>query len=370
MKRFFLFLYRLAFWISLAGYLLCAASSYLPSSICFFSDALALAFPFALAVLLAFLVLAMLSHRKRVWLIAIVMLTGFRNIQHTIAFHPFASQEQAADSSTLKVLTWNVFYFLNDHEIKNDTVGNPRRDMIQLIAKSNADVLCFQEYLSIDGSRFMVSMNHILDSMGYMHRVYSQDLINNHWAGGISRHGTMLFSRLPVTDSGRVALGSEHAVYADVLFQGKKLRVYTAHLSSLGLYTDTASTNAANENVYRLTYERKGSVARKIKKTALQHEKEALILDSAFRHTNGPLIFCADMNSVPASYTYCTVRGRLQDAFLAKGFGLGQTYYGISPTLRIDVCFADPRLQVTGCRVNYTHLSDHFAVISSFRWKE
>jgi endonuclease/exonuclease/phosphatase family metal-dependent hydrolase len=370
MKRFFLFLFRLAFWISLPGYLLCAASSYLPSSFCFFSDALALAFPFALAVLLLLLLISLFIQRNRSLLAFIILLAGFRNIKNTIAFHPFASQQQATDSSSIKVLTWNVFYFLNDHEIKNDTPGSSRRQMISLISNANADVLCFQEYLSINGSRFMVSMNHILDSMGYKYRVYSKDMENHHWAGGISQHGTILFSRLPFTDSGRIQIHGEHAVYADVFLQHKKLRIYTAHLVSLGLYTDTANTAAAQENVYKLTYQRKGSILRKIKNTALQHETEAKILDSTFNSSTIPLIFCADMNAVPASYTYSRVRGRLQDAFLEKGFGLGQTYYGISPTLRIDVCFADQRLQVTGCYVNPTHLSDHFPVISTFRWKE
>jgi endonuclease/exonuclease/phosphatase family metal-dependent hydrolase len=308
--------------------------------------------------------------RKRWLLVTVVLLAGFNNIKNTIAFHPFAQQQEATDSASIRVLTWNVFFFCNDHEIKNDTPGSPRRNMIQLISKANADVLCFQEYLSINRSPFMVSINHILDSMGYKYHVYSKDLESAHWAGGIAQHGTILFSRLPIVDSGRFKLGSEHAVYADVLLQHKKLRVYAAHLSSLGLYMDTANTTAASENVYELTYQRKGSIARKIKKTALMHEQEAQLLDSTFNSSPNPLIFCADMNAVPASYTYNKVRGHLQDAFLQKGFGLGQTYYGLSPTLRIDVCFASKRLKVTGCYVNPVHLSDHFPLISTFRWKE
>lgn len=368
MKRFVLFLYRLILWVSLPGYLLCALSSYLSPSTCFFTDALALAYPFALAALLFFLLFSLFRRRKTALLIALVILAGYRNIGNTIAFHPFASQ-RTADSSAIKVLTWNVFFFLNMHAESQDTAGSPLRKMVDLIAKENADVLCFQEYLTINGSPHMISMDGILDSLGYKHKVYSGDKVNKHWAGGISNHGTILFSRLPLIDSGQLYLGNEHAVWAELLFKGKPLRVYTAHLFSLGLYADTAKQHS-KENVYQITYERKGSVARKIKHVALTHEKEAKILDSAFRRSHVPVIFCADMNSVPASYTYLKVRGDMKDAYLSKGFGLGQTYYGISPTLRIDVCFADKRLKTSSCVVKREHLSDHFPIVSTFEWRE
>lgn len=368
MKRFALFFYRLILWISLPGYLLCASSSYLPPTTCFFTDALALAYPFALAVLLMLLFISLFRRQKVAILLLVVILAGYRNLGNTIAFHPFTSQ-QKSDSSTIKVLTWNVFFFLNDHSKKHDTAGNPLRQMVDLIAKEDADVLCFQEYHTINGSPHMLSIDGIMDSLGYKYKIFSGDLENKHWSGGIALHGTMLFSRLPVSDSGRIYMGHEHAIWLDVLFRGKPLRVYTAHLSSLGLYADTAN-QSSKENVYQITYERKGSVARKIKHIAVQHESEAIILDSAFRRCDKPIIFCADMNSVPASYTYCKIRGDMQDAYLRKGFGLGQTYHGLSPTLRIDVCFADKRLQVSGCTVKRVHLSDHYPVTSSFRWSE
>lgn len=368
MKRFALFFYRLMLWISLPGYLLCASSSYLAPTKCFFTDALALAYPFALAALFLFLFISLLRKQRVAFLIVLVILAGYRNLSATIALRPFASQE-ATDSSSIKVLTWNVFFFLNLHAHEHDTAGNPLRKMVDLIARENADVLCFQEYLSINGSRHMLSMDGIMDSLGYKYKIYSGDQVNKYWGGGISHHGTMLFSRIPVSDSGRIFMGHEHAIWLDVALKGKPLRVCTAHLSSLGLYADTTE-KSSSENVYKITYERKGSVARKIKHIAVQHEKEAVILDSAFRRSSKPVIFCADMNSVPASYTYHKIRGEMQDAYLEKGFGLGNTYYGLSPTLRIDVCFADKRLLAGSCIVKREHLSDHYPLISSFRWKE
>ena len=59
----------------------------------------------------------------------------------------------------------------------------------------------------------------------------------------------------------------------------------------------------------------------------------------------------------------------MQDAFLEKGFGFGGTFYKILPTLRIDYCFADKRLQVVQCKVETQKLSDHYPVITDFQWR-
>lgn len=348
-------------------YILCALSSYLSPSLCFFTDALALGFPFVLLALLIVLATSLFFNKRIAKISLLVLLTGFVNIKNSIAFHPFAASEPEKSDSSLKVLTWNVFFFLNDHEIRNDTVGNKRREMINTIVNSDADVLCFQEYLSYNKGRGLVSMNHILDSLGYKYRVFSNDRRFD-VAGGYSELGAMLFSRLPIADSGRITFNNgnkEHAPFADIIVSGRKVRVIAAHLASLGLYNDTVNTGLGSENVYKLSYKRKGSIARKIKKTALEHEKEAAILDSAFKSSPYPVVFCADMNSVPPSYTYKKVRGDLQDAFLKKGFGLGQTYDALSPTLRIDVCFADKQLIVEHCEVKRVHLSDHFPVVTT-----
>ena len=52
-----------------------------------------------------------------------------------------------------------------------------------------------------------------------------------------------------------------------------------------------------------------------------------------YKKIGGNFIVTGDFNDVPNTYTYFTIRGKLQDAFLKQGFGIGRTYSGISPTL-------------------------------------
>ena len=77
-----------------------------------------------------------------------------------------------------------------------------------------------------------------------------------------------------------------------------------------------------------------------------------------------PFLFCGDLNDVPNSYTYNTVRGDLQDAFLKKGFGIGRTFSALSPTLRIDYIFADKSFIIDQFTMVTKQLSDHRGLVT------
>jgi endonuclease/exonuclease/phosphatase family metal-dependent hydrolase len=70
---------------------------------------------------------------------------------------------------------------------------------------------------------------------------------------------------------------------------------------------------------------------------------------------------------VPSSYTYKTIKGDLQDAFLAKGFGIGATFLGISPTLRIDYILANAKWDIKGWESIDENLSDHHMILSDLQ---
>ena len=83
-----------------------------------------------------------------------------------------------------------------------------------------------------------------------------------------------------------------------------------------------------------------------------------------------PLVFCGDLNDVPNSYTYFTVRGGMQDAFLKKGFGIGRTFSAVSPTLRIDYIFTDQHFSIRQFNRVAKRYSDHYMLVSDIALKE
>jgi endonuclease/exonuclease/phosphatase family metal-dependent hydrolase len=80
-----------------------------------------------------------------------------------------------------------------------------------------------------------------------------------------------------------------------------------------------------------------------------------------------PTIITGDFNDVPSSYTYKQIKGKMQDAFLKKGFGIGATYMNLSPTLRIDYIMADKRWQVKGWESLDENLSDHHMIMADLQ---
>jgi endonuclease/exonuclease/phosphatase (EEP) superfamily protein YafD len=83
----------------------------------------------------------------------------------------------------------------------------------------------------------------------------------------------------------------------------------------------------------------------------------------------GSKIVCGDFNDVPVSYTYHTVIGDLQDAFVEKGFGFSTTFSNKLSFFRIDYALLDPNLQINSYRVVHKELSDHYPVIITFNAK-
>jgi len=185
--------------------------------------------------------------------------------------------------------------------------------------------------------------------------------------------GVALYSKFPLIDSARIKMNREpheNFIYADILFNKRPLRIFTARLQSFELYTDTAEGNYSDDNIYEITYKRRKATQYKIRETEVKHQKEVSVIRKAIDKSPYPVIYCGDLNTTPTSYNYRYLRGRnLQDAFLEKGSGIGNTFYKLGPTLRIDVCFADTSLQVLQCTREKKELSDHYHVITDIKWK-
>ena len=83
-----------------------------------------------------------------------------------------------------------------------------------------------------------------------------------------------------------------------------------------------------------------------------------------------PTIITGDFNDVPSSFTYRTIKGEWQDAFLKKGLGIGATYTDLSPTLRIDYILANPSWEVRAWESVDENLSDHHMIMADLILKK
>ena len=90
--------------------------------------------------------------------------------------------------------------------------------------------------------------------------------------------------------------------------------------------------------------------------------RAAKIVKAQIAQSPYPAIITGDFNDVPNSNTYFTIKGKLQDCFLEKGFFIGRTFRFISPTLRIDYILANKSFKVNQFRVIHVPFSDHYPI--------
>jgi endonuclease/exonuclease/phosphatase (EEP) superfamily protein YafD len=150
----------------------------------------------------------------------------------------------------------------------------------------------------------------------------------------------------------------------DIVKGEDTIRVFNIHLQSLRFsrenlkYIDKPSVE--DENAIK---ESKNIIS-KFRTGFLKRQKQADRIRAEIEISPYPVIVTGDFNDVPNSYAYHTIGRGMKNAFVEKGGGLGRTFSGISPVLRIDNIFADKRIDVLQFQLLKKKLSDHFPIIA------
>ena len=87
-------------------------------------------------------------------------------------------------------------------------------------------------------------------------------------------------------------------------------------------------------------------------------------LKSFIENSPYPIILAGDFNDTPSSFAYQQMNEILDDTFIKRGKGIGPTYNGTIPLLRIDYIFIDKKFSCTNYQKNNNPNSDHFPIIA------
>ena len=80
-----------------------------------------------------------------------------------------------------------------------------------------------------------------------------------------------------------------------------------------------------------------------------------------------PIVICGDFNDTPLSYTYSQMKNAdLKDAFLTASRGIGKTYCGSLPLLRIDYFWYNDYIKVVDYNRIKQTTSDHYPLTMTF----
>lgn len=319
-----------------------------------------LIFPFLFFALIGFFIFWLFAKSKWAWLSLIVIVIGSQQIFAVFGFQPAKKFEMVKQPHTLRLFHWNVEGW-DDYLSKqgyNESSYAPQ--MMDLISRQNADILCFEEYADIKNLEDNYSIASSIQKMGFPYYHFAETDSNHNY----NSKGVIIFSKFPILNSGIINYGrhsnAEHLIFIDIRKDKKTFRIFTTHLQSVRFgYSDYRSLRRLR-HAKDPGYHDSRTIASKLKTGYEYRYDQSQMVRDQINKSPYPVIITGDFNDVPNSNTYFTIKGNLQDAFLVKGNFIGRTFRYISPTLRIDYILADTSFKVTQFRIIHVPYSDHY----------
>lgn len=306
---------------------------------------------FSLVLNLIFIPLWLILKVRYALVSLLVILVGLPLNLRQAAFN-FSAPEQPAGS--IKIMSYNVQLFglynwKNNKEIRNE--------IFEFIKREDPDIVCFQEYFYEEKNTFKTtdSLLQILSATNCHFEAASSLYKTHHW-------GAATFSRFPIVSKGKVKFGTSRGnicIYTDLKIGSDTVRVVNVHFES---------NRVDNRTITKLTEadstssEAAGRIFENLRKSYVKRVTQVAQVREVIQQSPYKVIVCGDFNDLPLSYTYQQISDGLTDAFLHSGLGLGYTYAGKIPFLRIDYILHDKDIESYKFKVYHKKLSDHYPV--------
>ena len=359
LKRFFIVLNSIAVFI----YLFACLVPYIDAGKYWFISITGLIFPILFFILLLFLLVWLLAKSSWCLLSIIALLLSYQQLTAVFSWH-FAQQYiHTKQKNNLRIFQWNVSSWDEINKVAKGGISF-RPLMFEEVKNSGADVLCFEEFFNSVDTPFYRPTIPEIKNLGYPYHYY----IPTHTALENSEMGMAIFSKQPIVNTGiynfEDSFSAQQIVYSDINFNGDTIRVFAIHLQSVHFGKNEYVSIKELKNRQKEGLKDSRTIIGKLKRGYQGRKFQADIVDSMVRKSPYPVLLCGDFNDVPNSYTYFTVKGNMQDAFLQKGSGIGRTFRFISPTLRIDYIFADKLFKINQYYKLNVPYSDHFGIMA------
>lgn len=326
---------------------------------------IAITMPYLALILIFAAIFWIIVKPKYVWMPLLALLLSYQQIQVMFAGNIKEGFSKTKPAGSLRIISWNVQSF-NGHTKSKTAKQQVRTDLALTIQKLNADVVCMQEFNHADNAN--PTANNIgLFSDSFPYHCFSKDYRrNNHY-----HSGCIIFSKYPIIRSERIPFKTaESLIYADIVKGYDTIRVFTTHLQSYKFnqddYDGMEKIKQQNEEALAAS---KG-IIQKMLLAFRRRTAQAIIVKNKLNESPYPYLICGDFNDVPNSFTYFHIRENMQDAFLAKGFGIGRSFISLAPTLRIDYILTDPHFAIRQFDMVDEDLSDHIMLVSDVALKK
>ena len=357
-----------------AGLLLSYMSVYVNPSIFWPAAFFGLIYPFLLLANVLFMIMWLVRLKKEFLISLIIILLGWGYIKRVVSFQGKSLDKETTETiidtdgsdienkTNINLLSYNVRLFNIFNQSKDKNAGEK---ILELISGKNPDLCCLQE-VYIDNEKG-ISLEELTKNLSLT--PYS----NIVWANKIGKkeyYGIATFSKFPMVNKGAIRYPDSKniSIYSDIVIAEDTLRIYNNHLQSVRFnkrnfdFLVNLDLQSEEETILELR-----DISSRLKNAYIKRAKQADILSEHIRNSPYPVIVCGDFNDTPVSYVYRKIKGDLNDAFTLSGRGLGNTYSGTFPKVRIDYIFYSDEFSVFNFRTTKVEYSDHYPVSCSLR---
>ncbi|HFB61362.1 MAG TPA: hypothetical protein ENJ69_00080 [Bacteroidetes bacterium] len=311
-----------------------------------------LVYPVLLLANLFFIAFWLLQKNSRWLLSLLILLVGFSHLKTNLNFS-FHLRQNNPGPTAIKVMSYNVQGFARS----NRAAYNPeiKKGILTFLAKQNPDILCLQEYSGKKRDLFRRKNN----KNAYFHSYYTQK--------GSKNTGLVIVTRYKIFQKGFLKFKNYRTfgIFSDIVAGNDTLRVINVHLASISLEQDDLdllsnppSSRWKKQNVTNHF----ADIYHKLQRAFRLRERQLSRVIRTIQTSPWPVVLCGDFNDTPSSWAYHRIATLLTDAFVEKGTGLGATYAGPLPFLRIDYLFAGKKYKVLSYQKYNLRFSDHYPV--------
>ena len=305
---------------------------------------------------LVIFVLLMAMRSRWAWIAVLALLIAIPGIYKSF------STGKSQEGGDLSVMSYNVMNF-KDQDDPDKTMLEVAGNVAQMVKTYQPDVLCLQEfayYIPGKGQRHCITSFGELVGMPYQHYNDKSNFCSN-----------VIFSKYPLRDIEEdhpLAKQNDYGTVA-LVDAGEKgtFTLLCCHLVSFQLTNAEITVFSNHDNSKEEMEEYGKSIVTKLKKAYEKRSLEVSKMLEDLPRDGRPIVMCGDFNDTPLSYTYHQIyQAGFTDGFVKAGRGIGYTYAGKLPLLRIDYIWGNDPIQPLYFKRLKHKGSDHYPVMMKF----